>query len=81
MVGCQVGTGSLVNLCLELTGCAVHVAVFLMACKSSTWLLVCSSSPMSPAYSPVPEDLFSWVGIIMYLPSEDAAVREAISKR
>ena len=40
-----------------------------------------SSSPMSPAYSPVPEDLFSWVGIIMYLPSEDPAVREAISAR
>ena len=28
-----------------------------------------STSPMSPAYSPNPDDVFSWVGVIMYLPS------------
>lgn len=28
-----------------------------------------SSSPMSPAYSTNPEEIFSWVGIILYLPA------------
>jgi L-galactono-1,4-lactone dehydrogenase len=27
-----------------------------------------STAPMSPAYSSSPDDVFSWVGIIMYLP-------------
>eukprot|EP00965_Chrysotila_dentata_P028548 948349-Pleurochrysis_carterae.AAC.1 len=38
-----------------------------------------SSSPMSPAHSPSPDDLHSWVGIIMYLPEEEVQ-REAITK-
>lgn len=40
-----------------------------------------STAQMSPAYSSNAEDIFSWVGIIMYLPSEDPAQREAITKR
>jgi L-galactono-1,4-lactone dehydrogenase len=38
-----------------------------------------SSAPMSPAHSTHPEDMHSWVGIIMYLPSEDAAQRAEIT--
>lgn len=40
-----------------------------------------SSSPMSPASSDAPEDLFTWVGIIMYLPTEDAEERKVICSR
>ena len=40
-----------------------------------------SASPMSPAYSREADTIHSWVGIIMYLPTEDAAQRAAISKR
>lgn len=40
-----------------------------------------SSSPMSPAHSPHPNDLHTWVGIIMYLPTEEASVRDAITRR
>jgi len=32
-----------------------------------------SSSPMSPAYSEQAGDIFSWVGVIMYITSEDRA--------
>lgn len=38
-----------------------------------------SSAPMSPAYSPNPDDVHSWVGIIMYLPTNDVATRDAIT--
>ena len=34
---------------------------------------------MSPAYSEAPEDIFSWVGIIMYLPTQDEQQREKIT--
>ena len=37
-----------------------------------------SSSPMSPA-SGTADDLYTWVGIINYLPSEDPKQREAIT--
>lgn len=37
-----------------------------------------SSSPMSPASSPNPNQLFSWLGIIMYLPPDDQKQRDAI---
>eukprot|EP00316_Scyphosphaera_apsteinii_P004299 CAMPEP_0119314704 /NCGR_PEP_ID=MMETSP1333-20130426/33735_1 /TAXON_ID=418940 /ORGANISM="Scyphosphaera apsteinii, Strain RCC1455" /LENGTH=512 /DNA_ID=CAMNT_0007319875 /DNA_START=93 /DNA_END=1631 /DNA_ORIENTATION=- len=40
-----------------------------------------SSSPMSPAHSPSANDLHSWVGIIMYLPTEDDAERAAITSK
>lgn len=39
-----------------------------------------SSSLMSPAHGK-DDDLFSWVGIIMYLPSDDEAQRRAITDR
>lgn len=32
-----------------------------------------SSSPMSPAHSTNPGDIFSWVGVIMYIPNEEKA--------
>ena len=38
-----------------------------------------SSAPMSPAHSANPSDVHSWVGIIMYLPTDDPAVRAAIT--
>ena len=38
-----------------------------------------SSAPMSPAHSANPADVHSWVGIIMYLPTEDPATRDAIA--
>jgi L-galactono-1,4-lactone dehydrogenase len=38
-----------------------------------------SSSPMSPAHGPS-DGLFTWVGIINYLPSEDPDQRKAITK-
>jgi len=39
-----------------------------------------SKSPMSPAFSENPEDIFSWVGIIMYLPpGQSPAQRKAIT--
>lgn len=38
-----------------------------------------SSAPMSPAHSTCLSDVHSWVGIIMYLPTEDPAVRAAIT--
>jgi hypothetical protein len=36
---------------------------------------------MSPAHSERADDIFSWVGIIMYLPTQDAEQREAITRR
>ena len=37
---------------------------------------------MSPAYSENPKELFSWVGIIMYLPpGQDETAREDITRR
>ncbi|KAH9649047.1 L-galactono-1,4-lactone dehydrogenase [Citrus sinensis] len=38
-----------------------------------------SQSVMSPAYSSVQDDIFSWVGIIMYLPTMDARQRKEIT--
>lgn len=38
-----------------------------------------SSAPMSPAYSAHSEDVHTWVGIIMYLPTDDSNVRAAIT--
>jgi L-galactono-1,4-lactone dehydrogenase len=38
-----------------------------------------SSSPMSPAHGPA-DGLFTWVGIINYLPSDDKEQREEITK-
>ncbi|NP_001275320.1 L-galactono-1,4-lactone dehydrogenase protein [Solanum tuberosum] len=40
----------------------------------------CSKSRMSPAYSSVDDDIFSWVGIIMYLPTMDARQRRQITE-
>ncbi|KAK6941733.1 FAD linked oxidase, N-terminal [Dillenia turbinata] len=39
----------------------------------------CSKSPMSPASSTDENDIFSWVGIIMYLPTMDARQRKEIT--
>ncbi|XXG50486.1 hypothetical protein AAC387_Pa02g4487 [Persea americana] len=39
-----------------------------------------SQSPMSPASSKVEDDIFSWVGIIMYLPTMDARQRKEITE-
>ncbi|XP_074276778.1 L-galactono-1,4-lactone dehydrogenase, mitochondrial [Silene latifolia] len=38
-----------------------------------------SKSPMSPAYSSGEDDIFSWVGIIMYLPTTDPRQRKQIT--
>ncbi|KAL2927591.1 L-galactono-1 4-lactone dehydrogenase mitochondrial, partial [Bienertia sinuspersici] len=38
-----------------------------------------SMSPMSPASSSSDDDIFSWVGIIMYLPTMDARQRKQIT--
>ncbi|KAL0404846.1 UNVERIFIED_CONTAM: L-galactono-1,4-lactone dehydrogenase, mitochondrial [Sesamum radiatum] len=35
---------------------------------------------MSPAYSSSEDDIFSWVGIIMYLPTMDARQRKQITE-
>ena len=41
-----------------------------------------STSYMSPAYSENPKELFSWVGIIMYLPpGQDETAREDITRK
>ena len=40
-----------------------------------------SSSLLSPAYSDDPDEVFSWVGIIMYLPTEDPVPRSAITHK
>eukprot|EP01035_Chromulina_nebulosa_P025219 gene25219-32909_t len=41
-----------------------------------------STSPMSPAYSTDPDEVFSWVGIIMYLPpSQTEQQRQEIQRR
>ncbi|XP_050382609.1 L-galactono-1,4-lactone dehydrogenase, mitochondrial [Argentina anserina] len=39
-----------------------------------------SKSPMSPASSSREDDIFSWVGIIMYLPTTDARQRKDITE-
>ncbi|PON67430.1 Galactonolactone dehydrogenase [Trema orientale] len=39
-----------------------------------------SKSPMSPASSSSEDDIFSWVGIIMYLPTMDARQRKEITE-
>ncbi|KAF9664625.1 hypothetical protein SADUNF_Sadunf16G0037800 [Salix dunnii] len=39
-----------------------------------------SQSPMSPASSSAEDDIFSWVGIIMYLPTTDARQRKEITE-
>lgn len=36
---------------------------------------------MSPAFSDNADDIFSWVGIIMYLPNEDPVQRGAITNK
>lgn len=36
-------------------------------------------SPMSPASSPQPDEVHSWVGVIMYLPTEDEETRSRIT--
>jgi L-galactono-1,4-lactone dehydrogenase len=38
-----------------------------------------SSSSMSPAYGACGDELYSWVGIIMYLPLEDSQQRDAVT--
>lgn len=38
-----------------------------------------STSPMSPAFSTSEDDIFSWVGIIMYLPTSDPRQRKDIT--
>lgn len=40
-----------------------------------------STSSMSPAYSNDANQIFSWVGIIMYLPTLDMSTRDAITAR
>ncbi|KAJ4836115.1 hypothetical protein Tsubulata_004220 [Turnera subulata] len=40
----------------------------------------CSQSSMSPASSSSKDDIFSWVGIIMYLPTMDARQRKDITE-
>jgi len=40
-----------------------------------------SRALMSPAHSPRADDIFSWVGIIMYLPTQEQSERDAITKR
>mmetsp|Transcript_8981 Transcript_8981/g.11910 ORF Transcript_8981/g.11910 Transcript_8981/m.11910 type:complete len:573 (+) Transcript_8981:1153-2871(+) len=40
-----------------------------------------SKSSMSPAYSQSPGDLHSWVGIIMYLPTDEKVLRNQITER
>ncbi|CAM0950300.1 unnamed protein product [Alopecurus aequalis] len=40
----------------------------------------CSRSPMSPASSSEEDDIFSWVGIIMYLPTSDPRQRKDITE-
>ena len=40
-----------------------------------------SSSRMSPAHSAAADDLHTWVGVIMYLPTEEPAARAAITRR
>ncbi|XAR68443.1 L-galactonolactone dehydrogenase [Bertholletia excelsa] len=39
-----------------------------------------SKSPMSPAFSKAEDDIFSWVGIIMYLPTMEARQRKQITE-
>jgi L-galactono-1,4-lactone dehydrogenase len=40
-----------------------------------------STSPMSPAYSANPDEVFSWVGVIMYLPpNQSDAQRQEITE-
>ncbi|KAK3446591.1 hypothetical protein EUGRSUZ_A02267 [Eucalyptus grandis] len=39
-----------------------------------------SKSPMSLASSPAEDDIFSWVGVIMYLPTSDARQRKEITE-
>ncbi|KAL0864011.1 hypothetical protein Bca101_043129 [Brassica carinata] len=38
-----------------------------------------SKSPISPAFSIVEDEIFSWVGIIMYLPTADPRQRKDIT--
>lgn len=40
----------------------------------------CSKSSMSPASGSVEDEIFSWVGIIMYLPTSDARQRKEITE-
>jgi len=40
-----------------------------------------SRACMSPAHSERPDDLFTWVGIIMYLPTQEKEQRDAITQR
>ncbi len=40
-----------------------------------------SRARMSPAHSAAADGLFSWVGIIMYMPTDDAEQRAAITER
>lgn len=40
-----------------------------------------SRSPMSPVHHPDPASVHSWVGIIMYLPTEDEGVRAQIAEK
>jgi L-galactono-1,4-lactone dehydrogenase len=39
-----------------------------------------SAAPMSPAHSNVPTDIHSWVGIIMYMPTDVEETRQQITE-
>lgn len=39
-----------------------------------------STAPMSPVYSRDPSQLFCWVGVVMYLPTDDPDARQRIIK-
>jgi len=39
-----------------------------------------STGLLSPAYSPHPEELFTWIGIIMYLPLHDQQKRDLVTQ-
>lgn len=39
-----------------------------------------SSAPLSPAHSSTPSDVHSWVGVIMYMPTDDPETRQQITK-
>lgn len=59
---------------IEASGIAAHSPI------EQRWTAG-SSSTLSPVSSQSPNDLHSWIGIIMYLPTEDPKEREKITQR
>lgn len=75
----QKPTGSDMHFMLDLLAIIEAEGIPAPAPIEQRWTAA-STAKMSPAHSPAKDDLFSWVGIIMYLPTDDPVQRQNIAE-